>query len=161
MAKVDTSLQNADYLTKGLSREVFQANRHRVQGWQALAPATASRRVSFAMDKQQYERESQDSSVTELISVPHDQDLLRAEKAHGCDPTHIFDDAGTDFAHTKTVPETRDSLINSSSTSMVPDEKIPTHNGIVALHASKVDNLGAMHVGESVGARPTSGTTKT
>ena len=31
--KVETQLQNADYLTKGLPAETFQANRHRVQGW--------------------------------------------------------------------------------------------------------------------------------
>ena len=29
----DTKLQDADYLTKGLARECFEANRHRVQGW--------------------------------------------------------------------------------------------------------------------------------
>jgi hypothetical protein len=31
--KCDTKLQDADYLTKGLARECFEANRHRVQGW--------------------------------------------------------------------------------------------------------------------------------
>ena len=31
--KVDTALQNADYLTKGLAPEPYLANRHRVQGW--------------------------------------------------------------------------------------------------------------------------------
>jgi hypothetical protein len=31
--RVDTKLQDADYLTKGLPRETFEANRLRVQGW--------------------------------------------------------------------------------------------------------------------------------
>lgn len=31
--KCPTEEQNADYLTKGLSREVFEKNRQRVQGW--------------------------------------------------------------------------------------------------------------------------------
>jgi len=35
VVKVETGLQNADYLTKGLPQEVFQANRYRVQGWLA------------------------------------------------------------------------------------------------------------------------------
>jgi len=35
VVKVETGLQNADYLTKGLLQEVFQANRYRVQGWLA------------------------------------------------------------------------------------------------------------------------------
>jgi len=33
VSKIDTKLQNADYLTKGLPQEVFHANRQRVQGW--------------------------------------------------------------------------------------------------------------------------------
>ena len=33
VSKIDTHLQNADYLTKGLPQEVFHANRQRVQGW--------------------------------------------------------------------------------------------------------------------------------
>ena len=33
VSKVDTKLQNADYLTKRLPQEVFHANRQRVQGW--------------------------------------------------------------------------------------------------------------------------------
>ncbi|HEY9815754.1 MAG TPA: hypothetical protein V6D20_08140, partial [Candidatus Obscuribacterales bacterium] len=31
--RVETQLQDADYLTKALSRETFEANRLRVQGW--------------------------------------------------------------------------------------------------------------------------------
>ena len=31
--KIETHLQNADYLTKGLPHEVFHQNRRRVQGW--------------------------------------------------------------------------------------------------------------------------------
>jgi hypothetical protein len=31
--RCDTKLQNADYLTKGLTRELFEGNRLRVQGW--------------------------------------------------------------------------------------------------------------------------------
>jgi hypothetical protein len=31
--QVDTNLQDADYLTKGLTKDAFQANRRRVQGW--------------------------------------------------------------------------------------------------------------------------------
>jgi hypothetical protein len=33
VSKIDTKLQDADYLTKGLPREPFESNRRRVQGW--------------------------------------------------------------------------------------------------------------------------------
>ena len=33
--KINTHLQNADYLTKGLPHEVFHQNRRRLQGWNA------------------------------------------------------------------------------------------------------------------------------
>jgi hypothetical protein len=33
VCKVDTKLQDADYMTKGLPRETFESNRRRVQGW--------------------------------------------------------------------------------------------------------------------------------
>ena len=33
ITKCPTDLMNADYLTKGLVREVFEANRIRAQGW--------------------------------------------------------------------------------------------------------------------------------
>ena len=32
VSKDETGMQNADFLTKGLPQETFQANRHRVQG---------------------------------------------------------------------------------------------------------------------------------
>ena len=52
VVKVDTKLQNADYLTKGLSQEVFQANRHRVQGWIAQSDQNYSQSVPN-MDKEE------------------------------------------------------------------------------------------------------------
>lgn len=33
ISKIDTKLQDADYQTKGLPRQPFETNRHRVQGW--------------------------------------------------------------------------------------------------------------------------------
>ena len=45
VVKVDTKLQNANYLTKGLPQEGFQANCHRVQGWIAHSDQNNSQNV--------------------------------------------------------------------------------------------------------------------
>ena len=74
VSKICTTLQNADYLTKGLPKEVFLANRHRVQGWPAkMEPITNDfGSESNCVSGPQCERESQDPTssqgplVTEL-----------------------------------------------------------------------------------------------
>ena len=50
---VESSKQNADYLTKGLPRETFVANRHRVQGWITMVDGKAMFEVdpNISLDK--------------------------------------------------------------------------------------------------------------
>ena len=50
---VESSKQNADYLTKGLPRETFVANRHRVQGWITMVDGKAMFQVdpNISLDK--------------------------------------------------------------------------------------------------------------
>ena len=59
-------MQNADFLTKGLPQETFQANRHRVQGWTASPNQQIVRRDASEPNGKPSscptrERESQDS----------------------------------------------------------------------------------------------------
>ena len=58
--KVDTSLQNADYLTKGLPAEPFLANRQRVQGWLVWIDGKPHVKIHSGVPGSMDERESQD-----------------------------------------------------------------------------------------------------
>ena len=62
--KVDTELQNADYLTKGLPHKVFHKNRQRVQGWIVFVkgvPKFYADRRDSATSGHYSERESQEN----------------------------------------------------------------------------------------------------
>ena len=75
VSKIKTTLQNADFLTKGLPQETFQANRHRVQGWatspnMALVPLAPRKHNGKPSADPTHERESQDSDQLIHKSAP-------------------------------------------------------------------------------------------
>ena len=70
---MDTKLQNADYLTKGLPQEVFQANCHCVQGWIAHGDQNNSQNVLNTHNK-----ESKHVSFTQLSGPQSERESREA-----------------------------------------------------------------------------------
>ena len=76
--KIDTKLQNADYLTKGLPHETYHENRKRVQGWLV----SLNGKPQFFLDPPHCEslnlspseRESQDTAAANLADPSHTSD---------------------------------------------------------------------------------------
>ena len=87
VSKIDTKLQNADYLTKGLPQEVYHANRQRVQGWVVMLDD----KPQFVLDKICASETTEDSAERRPALSPtyerESKDIARAggkqtDKAH-------------------------------------------------------------------------------
>ena len=99
--RIETTEQNADYLTKGLPRETFIGNRNRVQGWitsldqpvknktDRIFDENVSKTSGSSLNGNALERESRDTSPTvsgnnNILDHKHSENIPNDD--YSCDP---------------------------------------------------------------------------
>ena len=87
--KIETHLQNADYLTKGLPHEVFHQNRRRVQGWLVSVNGKDKLWLDSRYELSPNERESQETDENKPLEnnlTPRDHLVNACVRADNPDP---------------------------------------------------------------------------